>query len=68
MIRNLVFGLLAVFLLAGEATAAPFAQQSYFAGFIDHWKTTAGKQNTIVVGVLLAGAAGIFIITRGRKR
>ncbi len=68
MIRNLAFGLLAVLLMAGDATAAPFAQQSYFAGFVDHWKTSIGKQNTIVVGVLIAGAAGIFIITRGRKR
>ena len=68
MIRNLAFGLLAVLLLAGEASAAPFAQQSYLDGFIDHWKTSAGKQNTIVVGVLLVGAASIFIITRGRKR
>ncbi len=63
MIRNGLVGLLFVLLLAGPADAA-----SYYNGFVDHWKTSFGKQNTIVVGVLIAGAIGIFVITRGRKR
>lgn len=67
MIRNSIAALLIMAALAGPATAAPFAQQNYLSGFVEHWKSTAGKQNTIVVGVLFVGALGIFIITRGKK-
>ncbi len=67
MIRIVVIASLMVLALAGPAAAAPFAEQSYVNGFVDHWKTAFGKQNTIVVGVLLAGALGIFIITRGKR-
>ena len=63
MIRNLALALSIVLILAGTASAS-----SYYAGFTEHWKTSFGKQNTIVVGVLIAGALGIFVITRGRKR
>ncbi len=68
MLRTAFAGLLATLLLAGSAAAAPvFAEQSYAAGFKEHWKGAFAKQSTIVMGVLLAGAAGIFIITRGKK-
>jgi len=68
MIRTAFATLLAILLLAGSATAAPlFAEQSYANGFKEHWKGAFAKQSTIVMGVLLAGAAGIFIITRGKK-
>ena len=67
MIRNCLLGMIALIFVAGPAVAAPFAEQSYYTGFIDHGKTSFGKQNTIVVGVLLVGALGIFIITRGKR-
>lgn len=67
MIRNCLLGMIALILVAGPAAAAAFAEQSYYSGFVDHWKTSFGKQNTIVVGVLLVGALGIFIITRGKR-
>jgi hypothetical protein len=67
MIRNSIASLLTIAVLAGPVAAAPFAEQSYMSGFVDHWKSTIGKQNTIVVGVLFVGALGIFIITRGKK-
>ena len=67
MIRNCLLGMIALTFVAGPVVAAPFAEQSYYTGFIDHWKTSFGKQNTIVVGVLLVGALGIFIITRGKR-
>ena len=62
------FAVLLVMLLAGSAAAAPpFAEQSYVNGFKEHWKGAFAKQSTIVMGVLLAGAVGIFVITRGKK-
>ena len=72
MRRTLAASLLALLFLAGSADAATpdralFAEQSYVSGFREHWKGAFAKQSTIVMGVLLAGAIGIFIITRGRK-
>ena len=66
MTRPFATALALVFLLAGSAEASPFAQ-SYADGFVDHWTSAFAKRNTIVVGVLIAGALGIFIITRGKR-
>ena len=69
MLRTVVLVLVAVLLLAGPAAAAPvsFAEQSYVNGFKEFWTGAFAKQSTIVIGVLLAGALGIFIITRGKR-
>ena len=68
MLRNTLATLLTLLLLASPASAAPpFAEQSYISGFKEHWKGAFAKQSTIVMGVLLAGAVGIFVITRGKK-
>lgn len=64
--RTFAAALVLVLLLAGSAGASPFAQ-SYADGFVDHWTSAFAKRNTIVVGVLIAGAVGIFIITRGKR-
>ena len=69
MLRNLGLGLFAILLLAGPVAAAsvPIAEQSYVSGFREHWSGAFAKQSTIVMGVLVAGAIGIFIITRGKR-
>ncbi len=64
--RTFATALALVFLLASNAVASPFAQ-SYADGFVDHWTAAFAKRNTIVIGVLIAGAVGIFIITRGKR-
>lgn len=66
MTRTFAAALICLLLLAGSAEASPFAQ-SYVDGFIDHWTAAFAKRNTIVVGVLIVGAVGIFIITRGKR-
>ena len=62
MIHKFLVGLLFVLVLASPASAA-----SYYSGFVEHWKTTLGHQSTIAMGVVLAGAVGIFVITRGKR-
>ena len=68
MLRTAFAVVIVLLLLADPVSAGPpLAEQSYVNGFKEHWKGAFAKQSTIVMGVLLAGAVGIFVITRGKK-
>ena len=69
-----LLALLALLATASAATAAgppaeaavPFAS-GYWSGFVDYWMKWIQNRNAILFTVLIAGAIGIFIITRGKK-
>jgi hypothetical protein len=55
--------------LAGPPGLAPVPLLAdYWNDFIEHWTGVFQRQNGIVMGVLVVGAACLFIITRGKWR
>jgi hypothetical protein len=55
-----------VFASDSPAPAAPALLGGYWAEFVEHWSGVFQKQNGVVMLALGVGAAGLFIITRGK--
>jgi hypothetical protein len=63
--------LLAALLCTPDASAAVVGAssfRSYWHNFVDFWTSDFLRQGGIVITVLVCGAIGIFIITRGKWR
>lgn len=51
---------------AVDHTAVPFAN-GYWSAFIDYWTKWIQNRNAVLFTVLIAGAIGIFIVSRTKK-
>lgn len=65
--RNALIAFFVLLLLASPAAAAePLSFARFWAGFTSFWGRIFGSVGGVVGMVLLVGAVGIFIITRGK--